>query len=77
MGSTSEGATSSPQHRESRHHLLADETTYQDRREEGPVHGSRHGEDSRSLHLEKDVDLIKPDHTYHRHLEDFAKLDRF
>ena len=27
--------------------------------------------------LEKNVDPIKPDHTYHRHLEDFAKLDRF
>ena len=60
-----------------RHHLPTDETTYRDCRGEGLVYGSRHGENSRSLHFRKDVDPIKPNHTYHRHPEDFAKLDRF
>ena len=46
MGSTSVGATGSSKLRESRHHLPTDEKTYQNCRGEGPVHGSRHGEDS-------------------------------
>ena len=48
-----------------------------DCRGEEPVYGSRHGENSWSLHLIEDVDLIKPDYSHHQHLENIARLDRF
>ena len=51
--------------------------TYRDCRGEGPIYVSQHGENHRSLHFRKDVDLINPDHTYHQHPEYFAKLDTF
>ena len=51
--------------------------TYRDCRGEGSVYGSRHGENSRSLHFRKDVDPIKLDHTHHRHTQTIAELDRF
>ena len=66
-----------PNLEKSRYHLHTDETTYRDCRGEGPIYGSQHGYDSRSLHIRKYVDLIKPDCTHHRNPEDFAKLDRF
>ena len=71
------GAASYPQFRKSKHHLSIDKMTYRDCIGEGPIYGSWHGEDSRSLHIRKDVDPIKPDHTYHQHPKDSTKLDRF
>ena len=71
------GTISYPQLGKSWHHMPTNDMTYRDYRREGPVYGSRHGENSCNLHFREDVDLIKSDYTHHWHLENIAKLDGF
>ena len=74
--STPVGAAGTPELGEIRHHLPADEKTSGDSRRKIPVHGTRHGKNSRPFDSGEDVDVIKHYNTNHRHPESTSKLDR-
>ena len=75
--STLVGTTSHSKLRNSRDHLPVDETFAGDSRGKGPIYGSQHGKNSRTFHSRENVDIIKLDHTNHRHTKNITELVGF
>ena len=63
--STPMGVASTPELGEIRHHLPIDEKDSGDNIRKRPVHGTRHGNNSRPFHSGEDVDIIKHYNTDH------------